>query len=161
MNTYDFELIFKLSNKQEDANIYLEKLFEVGCDDTIVSIGQLGIISLSFSRESENADEAIKSAISDILKAIPDAKLVEASPDIVSISDVASILGYSRQYVRKIFEKDISASSPLPIHIGNPSIWHLSEVLSWMFDIKKLKKEDIPNSLFEIANITKEVNLNR
>lgn len=161
MNNYDFELIFKLPSNKQNASIYLDSLFEYGCDDATVSMGQLGIISLSFSRESISAKEAIQSAIKDVQGAIPQAKLVEASPDIVSLTDVASILGYSRQYVRKLFEKESDSFTPIPIHVGNPSIWHLSEVLTWMFDTKKVKNENVNSSLFEIASITKDVNLNK
>lgn len=159
MKNYEFELIFKVQNI-EDMNIYSDKLFENGCDDATISFGQLGFLALSFSREANSADEAIQSAIKNILQAIPNAKLVEASPDIVSISDIASILGYSRQYIRKLFETNLSYL-PTPIHIGNPSIWHLSEILNWLKDIKKSNNQNISDSLFEIANITREVNINK
>lgn len=157
MKTYDFELIFKVPNI-EDISIYNDKLFENGCDDATISFGQLGFLALSFSREANSANEAIQSAIKNVLQAIPNAKLIEASPDIVSISDIASILGYSRQYIRKLFETNLSYL-PTPIHIGNPSIWHLSEVLKWLQNIKKSNKQNISDSLFEIASITRDINI--
>jgi len=159
MKEFDFELIFKLADGKQDSSEYLDTLFENGCDDATISAGQLGMISLSFTREALNASEAIESAISDVKKAIPSAKLVEASPDIVSISDISSILGHSRQYTRKLFNTE-TTSIPAPIHIGNPSIWHLSEVLNWLKLIGK-QESKINDNLFELSNITRQINIKR
>lgn len=159
MKEFDFELIFKLSDDKKDLNNYLDPLFENGCDDATISLGQLGIISLSFTREALSASEAVESAINDVKKAIPSAILIEASPDIVSISEISSILGHSRQYTRKLFNTDTS-SLPAPIHIGNPSIWHLSEVLNWLKSIGK-QESKINEDLFELSSITKQINIKR
>ena len=149
MKEFNFELIFKLVDNQ-DSSEYLDTLFENGCDDATISAGQLGMLSLSFTRESISAAEAVESAINDVKKAIPSAKLVEATPDIVSISDISSILGHSRQYTRKLFNSDIS-SLPASIHIGNPSIWHLSEVLDWLKSLGK-QNNKINQNLFELSH---------
>ena len=159
MKEFDFELIFKLVDGTQDSNEYLDVLFENGCDDATISTGQLGMISLSFTREAVDASQAVQSAINDVKKAIPTAKLVEASPDIVSITDISSILGHSRQYTRKLFNSDTS-SLPTPIHIGNPSIWHLSEVLNWLKSAGK-QESKINDNLFELSHITKQINIQR
>ena len=158
MKEFNFELIFKLVDNQ-DSNEYLDALFENGCDDATISTGQLGMLSLSFTREAISAAEAVESAINDVKKAIPSAKLVEATPDIVSISDISSILGHSRQYTRKLFNSDTS-SLPAPIHIGNPSIWHLSEVLDWLKSLGK-QENKINENLFELSHITRQINIKR
>jgi len=158
MREFDFELIFKLPDSADNPEKYIDRLFESGCDDATISTGKLGMISLSFSRESKSASEAIESAINDVQRAIPNASLVEASPDIVSMTDISSILGHSRQYTRKLF--DSSLSIPSPIHIGSPSIWHLVEVLNWLKSNGK-KEERINETLLEISATTKEVNLKR
>jgi len=159
MEKFDFELIFKLTDGKEDSSKYLDALFENGCDDATISTGQLGVISLSFTREANSASEAVHSAINDVQKAIPSAKLIEASPDIVSISDISSILGHSRQYTRKLFNSHAS-SLPTPIHIGNPSIWHLSEVLKWLKSTRK-QESKINEKLIELSHITKQINIQR
>jgi len=159
MEKFDFELIFKLTDGKEDSSEYLDALFENGCSDATISTGQLGVISLSFTREANSASEAVSSAINDIQKAIPSAKLIEASPDIVSISDISSILGHSRQYTRKLFNSNTS-SLPMPIHIGNPSIWHLSEVLKWLKSARK-QESKINEKLIELSHITKQINMQR
>lgn len=158
MKEFNFELIFKLVDNQ-DSNEYLDVLFENGCDDATISTGQLGMLSLSFTREAISAAEAVESAINDVKKAIPSAKLVEATPDIVSISEISSILGHSRQYTRKLFNSDTS-SLPTPIHIGNPSIWHLSEVLDWLKSLGK-QENKINENLFELSHITRQINIRR
>lgn len=158
MKEFNFELIFKLVDNQ-DSNEYLDVLFENGCDDATISTGQLGMLSLSFTREAISAAEAVESAINDVKKAIPSAKLVEATPDIVSISEISSILGHSRQYTRKLFNSDTS-SLPTPIHIGNPSIWHLSEILDWLKSLGK-QENKINENLFELSHITKQINIKR
>lgn len=158
MKEFNFELIFKLVDNQ-DSNEYLDALFENGCDDATISTGQLGMLSLSFTREAINASVAVESAINDVRKAIPSAKLVEATPDIVNISEISSILGHSRQYTRKLFNSDTS-SLPAPIHIGNPSIWHLSEVLDWLKSLGK-QENKINENLFELSHITRQINIKR
>ena len=158
MKEFNFELIFKLVDNQ-DSNEYLDALFENGCDDATISTGQLGMLSLSFTREAINASEALESAINDVKKAIPSAKLIEATPDIVNISEISSILGHSRQYTRKLFNSETS-SLPAPIHIGNPSIWHLSEVLDWLKSVGK-QENKINEHLFELSHITREINIKR
>ena len=158
MKEFNFELIFKLVDNQ-DSNEYLDVLFENGCDDATISTGQLGMLSLSFTREAINASEAVESAINDVKKAIPSAKLVEATPDIVNISEISSILGHSRQYTRKLFNSETS-SLPAPIHIGNPSIWHLSEVLDWLKSLGK-QENKINENLFELSHITRQINIKR
>ena len=158
MKEFNFELIFKLVDNQ-DSNEYLDVLFENGCDDATISTGQLGMLSLSFTREAVNASVAVESAINDVKKAIPSAKLVEATPDIVNISEISSILGHSRQYTRKLFNSDTS-SLPAPIHIGNPSIWHLSEILDWLKSLGK-QENKINENLFELSHITRQINIKK
>jgi hypothetical protein len=62
-----------------------------------VGIGQHGRIALNFIRQSESALDAVSSAIFDIKKAIPSVKLIEATPDLVGLTDVDDILGLSRK----------------------------------------------------------------
>jgi len=157
MNKYEFELIFRLPTSNDDPDNYIDKLYEAGCDDALVSVGRKGVIALNFIRESISAYEAVTSAIKDIKKAIPKSELIEASPDYVSITDIAEILGHSRQNARKLLLSN--SDTPLPIHTGNPSVWHLSEVLQWI--VEKEKKYSISQALLDISETTKKVNLAR
>lgn len=79
MKEFDFKLIFKLEDGNQNSNEYLDVLFENGCDDATISTGRLGMISLSFTRVAINLLEAVKSAINNVQKAIPTAKLIKKS----------------------------------------------------------------------------------
>lgn len=89
MHEYEFTLKFSLQNAQADPQEYVEPLGKAGCDDALIGIGQCGRIALSFTRESISAYEAVSSAIKDIRTVLPNAKLVEAVPDLVGLTEVA------------------------------------------------------------------------
>lgn len=55
--------------------------------------------------------------------------MIEAGPDYVGLTEIAELLGISRQAMRKIMATNIEAF-PLPVHEGNPSIWHLKNKLA-------------------------------
>jgi hypothetical protein len=114
MNEYDFILKFDLPEKDEDPEQFIDALYEAGYDDASVGIGQKGRIALNFIRQSNFALDAISSAIVDVKKAIPGAKLIEASPDIVGLTDIFDILGCSHQNMRKIAVN--KSAFPAPIH---------------------------------------------
>lgn len=157
MNQYDFTLTFRLSDPDENAEKYLSALEENGCDDALVGIGKLGRVSLNFTREAKSAFEAITSAITDVQRSIPGALLVEATPDFVGITDIADIYGSSRQYIRKIVFNQAN-SFPEPVYEGNPSLWHLADVLRWItaHDPRRLDRE-----LLEISQLNMQINLYR
>ncbi|NOQ30691.1 MAG: DNA-binding protein [Helicobacteraceae bacterium] len=156
MNEFEFTLIYKLNNNEEDPSKYLDALFEVGCDDAIVSLGKKGMISLDFIRDGIEANLAIISALKDVKKAIPDATLVEASPDFVTTTELSRILDHSRQNARMLM---IKKDSPPPAHMGSPNFWHLSEVFEWLIKDDKIINYHVDNTMIEIANVTKKVNL--
>ncbi|HCA12039.1 MAG TPA: DNA-binding protein, partial [Marinobacter adhaerens] len=88
---YDFTL--KYSVPQDFAHDQLESsLSQAGCDDAIIGLGQKGRLALNFTREAESAEQAMLSALQDGQRAVPEARLVEAGPDFVGISDMASLL---------------------------------------------------------------------
>ncbi|MEX0730591.1 MAG: hypothetical protein WED00_09260 [Aquisalimonadaceae bacterium] len=155
MREYDFTLKYRLGNPNEDAERYLEALAESGCEDAVVGVGQNGRISLNFIREAESALEAISSAISDVQEAIPEAKLVEASPDYVGVTDIAELFGFSRQYMRKFIQIK-GASFPEPVHEGKPSLWHLTDILAWF---REQESRDIQNEVFEVSQINMQLNV--
>jgi len=154
MKEYEFALKFSLQDASIDPEAYIEQLGAEGCDDAIIGIGQNGRIALGFTREANSAFEAISSAITDVKRVIPDAKLIEATPDFVGLTDVAEILGFSRQNMRKLMVAS-GAEFPTPVHEGKSSIWHLFQVLAWLRDRKTYQIED---TLLEIAQANMQVN---
>lgn len=154
MNQYDFTLTFRLNNIEGNPEKYVEKLGANGCNDALIGIGKLGSISLNFNRESKSALQAVATAIQDVKKAIPDAILTEATPDFVGMSDIAVIYGATRQYIRKIVTSQ-SRLFPEPVHEGNPSLWHLADVLGWIntYEPARLDKE-----LYELSKLNMQIN---
>jgi len=157
MKEYDFTFKYRLGSPTEDAEKYLGVLAESGCDDAVVGIGQNGRISLNFIREAHSALDAITSAISDVQKAIPEAKLIEATPDFVGVTDIADLFGLSRQYMRKHIQTK-GAFFPEPVHEGKPSLWHLTDILSWF---QEHESRVIQSEVYEVSQINMQLNVYR
>ncbi|WP_243448451.1 helix-turn-helix transcriptional regulator [Candidatus Thiosymbion oneisti] len=155
MKDYEFTLKYRLGEACEDPEQYLGALAEAGCEDAVVGIGQNGRISLSFTRESESALAAISSALEDVQRAIPDAKLVEATPDFVGVTDIADLFGVSRQYIRQLIQGK-GASFPEPIHEGKPSLWHLTDVLAWF---QENQAKAVEPEVYEVSQVNMQVNV--
>ena len=153
MNEYQFELTFKL-HQGDDPDQYFAAL-EISCSDAMVGTGQAGYMAFDFTRESKSAYDAIVSAVADVKKVIPEVSLIEATPDFVGLTDIADLLGFSRQYMRKLMVKS-GSEFPSPVHEGKSSIWHLSNILVWLKENNKVEVED---TLIDVANINKKFNL--
>ena len=157
MGKYDFTLKFALGYHDADPKLFVDKLLAEGCDDALIGVGQCGRIALDFTRESLSADDAVLSALSDVHRAIPEAMLIEALPDLVGLTDIAKVLGFSRQNMRKLVVKKGSEFPP-PVHDGKPAIWHLAVVLSWFIE-KKSRKVD--QATMDISRINMQCNILR
>lgn len=155
MQEFDFVLKFKLPDPAAPSADFIEALGEVGCTDALVGTGQMGLVAFDFTREAASAHDAVTSAIKDVQTAIPGANLVEAAPDIVGLSEVADLLGYSRQYLRKI-ACGSALGFPSPIHEGKPSIWHLAPVLGWFMTSRQ---RDVDSALMDLARVNMHLNL--
>ncbi|MEX0708325.1 MAG: DNA-binding protein [Woeseia sp.] len=155
MAQYEFTLRFALPAPETDPDKYLERLLADGCDDAIVGVGQHGRIALTFTRTAPRAIDALKSALSDVKRSIPDASLVEAAPDLVGLTDIAALLNFSRQNMRKLVLKG-GPRFPQPVHEGKPAIWHLAQVLTWLRERDAYRIND---ELLDIANVNMQCNL--
>ncbi len=153
---YDFTLTFSVSSAFEQDALESE-LFEAGCDDAIIGLGRKGRLALNFTREAESAESAMLSALRDVKRAVPEATLVEAGPDLVGISDMASLLAFSRQNMRELIQTHL-VSFPLPVHEGAAAIWHLADVLAWF---SETQKRAVPADLMDVAEVSMGVNLAR
>lgn len=155
MKTFEFKLIINTNTKAEPES-HLDALYEAGCDDALVSFSKRGTMTLDFMRESESASEAFNTAMENIKVAIPEATLIEASPDMVTTTDISQLLNHSRQNTRNLMLKQ---DSPFPVHSGNPSIWHLEDVLVWLAKKNKTTHYNIDLSTIEVANTARNLNL--
>jgi len=155
MREYDFILKFRLQNTDADPEQFIDALAEAGCDDATVGIGQRGRIALNFTREARSALDAVRSAVRDVKRAIPGVRLVEASPDFVGLSDVAELVGCTRQSIRKLMITN-AATFPVAVHEGTQSLWHLRPVLDWFAETQK---RTIDRALTEVSDVAMKVNI--
>jgi len=157
---WEFVLRFKLPEGGADPEEWLDRLFDAGCDDATVGTGKHGAIALDFSREALSAEDAIRSAIDNVLAAIPGAQLLEVGPDIVNLADIADIVGCSRQNVRKYAAgeiKTVKAAFPEPVHAGgSTSFWRLAEVLPWFEANTEIHP---PRQVLDVSKVTSVKNL--
>lgn len=154
MKAFDFTLKFSLRDPEQSPEDYINALYQAGCDDALIGIGKRGRIALTFNRKANTADEAVQSAVLDVLKAIPDAKLIEATPDLVGITDIASFVGKTRQYIRKLEIQ--KASFPAPVYNAGTSLWHLHSVIDWFIHEQNYREL---TEIKEIAEANMKVNL--
>lgn len=157
MTTYDFTLKFAVPDDLAMATLET-RLFESGCDDALLGLGQKGRLALEFAREAPSAEEAVTTAITDVRHAVPDARLIEVAPDVVGLTDIAELMAFSRQNMRQLLQSHL-ATFPLPLHEGRAaSFWHLAEVLDWF---QKHQRKSIDAALLEVAQISMQANVAR
>jgi predicted DNA-binding transcriptional regulator AlpA len=152
---YQFTLKFKLPTADASAESLVERLGEAGCDDALVGVGQPGRIAFDFTREARSAGEAVLSAIKDVRRVIPDAQLIEAGPDYVGLTDIAELVGVTRQNMRKLMAAHLDF--PSPIHAGSSQIWHLETVLRWLSG--RVGSHRFEQRLLEVAQVAMQCNL--
>jgi len=152
---YIFTLKYQLAVDDCEPDGIVERLGEAGCDDALVGIGLPGRLALEFTREAASADAAVCSALTDIRRAVPSAKLIEAAPDLVGLTDAAEIVGVSRQNMRKLMLA-YPGSFPAPVHEGSASIWHLVDILSWL---QSRGNYQLAQGVLEVAEVAMQVNL--
>lgn len=151
---YSFTLKYRLAADDRDPAAIVERLGAAGCDDALVGTGVAGRIALAFTRDAASAEAALRSALEDVRRAIPGARLTEAGPDYVGLTDVAGLLDMSRQNLRKLMLNH-PASFPPPVHDGSASVWRLAELLAWFAE----RGHALDKALLETAGAARQVNL--
>jgi hypothetical protein len=71
------------------------------------------------------------------------------------VTEVAEFVGRTRQNIRKLL-LTCAAYTPAPVHEGNPSLWHLADLLVWL---KDQKSYSIQTDLMDLAWTNKQVNI--
>jgi predicted DNA-binding transcriptional regulator AlpA len=128
---YIFTLKYRLPADEVDMDALVERLGDAGCTDAIIGTGLPGRLAIEFTREAASAEVAMRSALDDVRGVIPAADLIEASPDVVGLTDVATLTGVSRQNMRKLMVAH-AGDFPAPMHDGSSSLWHLADLLAWL-----------------------------
>ncbi|MGF6417195.1 putative DNA-binding transcriptional regulator AlpA [Stenotrophomonas sp. AN71] len=157
MREFNFTLKYRVPDAYDDADMLEQRLAESGCDDALLGIGRPGRMALAFCREADNAGAVLASALDDVQRAVPGAELVEVSPDLVGLTDVADLLGVSRQNMRKLMLAN-PQSFPSPVHEGTTSIWHLADILGWL---QARGSGKVTSEMAELAAAALQLNLAR
>jgi hypothetical protein len=152
---YTFTLKYQLADADADHETIVERLGAAGCDDALVGLGLPGRLALEFVRDAESAEAALASALADVKRAVPSARLIEAAPDLVGLTDVADVIGVSRQNMRKLMLSHAS-SFPTPVHEGSATVWHLVELMDWL---QARGHYAIDESTRDVARTAMQVNL--
>lgn len=161
MNEYEFQLDFKLG-ADEDANNYLDTLYEAGCDDAVLGVGKKGYIRLEFTRDSLNAVDALTSAIKNVYEAIPSAILIRAEPFLVNLSELAIMFNCTKQNMSKYSRGELGAKDdfPNPVIEGKTAYWYAIEVADWLSKKSKItvKQTDLEilSGLFSLNKVIDE-----
>ena len=151
---YTFTLKYQLAADDRDTTAVVERLGAAGCEDALVGTGVARRIALEFTREAASAEAALQSALADVRRALPGARLTEAGPDYVGLTDVADMLGMSRQNLRKLMLTH-PASFPPPVHEGSASVWRLADLMDWFAQ----RGYPLPAMVVETASAARQANL--
>lgn len=127
-----FTLIVEGTDLQSEP--FIDALFEAGCDDA--AVGRVnGVQYLDFDREAESLGEAIISAVRDVEK-VDGVRVVRvADAGLVSMTDIATRLGRTRESVRLLIT---GARGPgdFPAPVTDPRgryrLWRWSDVTRWL-----------------------------
>lgn len=154
---YTFTLKYQLTDQAGTSDVLVERLAGAGCDDALIGLGIPGRIALEFIREASSAQQAMESALEQVRSVLPDAGLFEVSPDYVGLTDVADLIGVTRQNMRKLMLAHY-LTFPAPIHEGTATIWHLADVLTWLENRGGYR---VPENVQETAAAALNLNLSK
>lgn len=74
---YIFTLRYHVGHADGSFDAIIDRLAESGCKDALIGMGQPGTLALEFSRVAPRARTAVRSALADVKRAMPNASLLE------------------------------------------------------------------------------------
>ena len=91
MTEFEFQLFCRDADTADES--FLDRLYEAGCDDAVVSFKD-GYICLDFSRHAEHAEDAVVSAIRDFKRSNIGGSVARVEPeDLASLAEIANRVG--------------------------------------------------------------------
>jgi len=111
MKTFEFSII--ASGLDPEAEDFVDRFFNAGCDDATLSF-QKGHTILDFAREADSIDAAIVSAMECVTAAGAKVDRIEPDP-LVSLSDIASRTGMSRAAMTQYSKGQRGKNFPSPV----------------------------------------------
>ncbi|MEQ8405549.1 MAG: hypothetical protein RKE49_10660 [Oceanicaulis sp.] len=151
MTEHEFAIV--ASGLDPEADDFLDRFFEAGCDDATIAYAR-GAIIVSFNREAASFEDAVRSAVSDVRAAGAAVERVE--PDtIVSLAEIAKRAGLSRSALSHYAHGLRGAGFPRPIAritTDNP-LYDWPSVAAWLAERGRL-----PAQAAEAAAMLKSLN---
>lgn len=140
MTTFEFTII--ASGLNPEAEDFETRFYDAGCDDATIAF-QKGYIIVDFAREAQSIDEAIASAVANVLSAGATVEHIEPDP-LVSLSDIAGRTNMSRAAMTNYAKGDRGKGFPAPAAkiTSDSPLWDWSEVAHWLFTNGKIAADE-------------------
>lgn len=139
---HSFTLVIEGLDVSSDAHI--DALHRAGCDDATFGTRD-GASYAIFDREAASFSDALRSAIADVLRALPRARVVRVEPDdLVTMATVAARCGRSRESIRLLANEDRGPGGfPPPVAYVDERtrLWHWPDVARWLNEHRKARIE--------------------
>lgn len=140
---FDFALI--VGGVPELTDTVMDALFAAGCDDATVSM-QHGLVYLEFSRAAQSLQDAIISAIKDVVDAGIGAKVLRVDDcNLVTQSEIARRMGRSRQMVYQYITGERGPGGfppPACLLTEQRPLWQWCAVSYWLYTHNLLREEE-------------------
>jgi hypothetical protein len=135
---YPFTLFVDGLDVSSDAHI--DALHAAGCDDATFG-SRDGAAYAIFDRGAKRFSDALRSAISDVLRALPDARIVRIEPDdLVTMATIAKRCGRTRESIRLLAndERGPGGFPPPVAYVDERTrLWHWPDVARWLNEHRK------------------------
>lgn len=145
MKTYEFSIVASGLDPQADA--FEAQFYGNGCDDALVSF-QKGHIIIDFAREAPSVDQAISSAIENVLGVGATVDRIEPDP-LVGLSEISERVGVSRAAVSLYAKGDRGSGFPAPVAkvTDDRPLWLWLTVAKWFHSRNQLPEEALIEAL--------------
>jgi predicted DNA-binding transcriptional regulator AlpA len=135
MTVHEFGIVLN-GMAQDRGEAVADALYGRGFDDAILSTRD-GITRLAFDRQADSLLQAVLSAIQDVETALAGSgvRIARIEPDdLVSIQDIAQVVGVTRQHVHLLVKGDRgSGTFPAPVlTTSRRRFWRWPDVLDWL-----------------------------
>ena len=138
-----FEFSIIASGLDREAPDFESRFYDAGCDDATVSF-QKGHIIVDFTREAENFEAAVSSAVEAVTAAGAKVDRVEPDP-LVSLAEIAARTGLTRAAMTQYSKGQRGKDFPAPVArvTSDSPLWDWSGVAYWLYANKKLSREAV------------------
>lgn len=139
---HSFTLFVEGLDVSSDAHV--DALHEAGCDDATFGVRD-GAAYAIFDREAASFSGSLRSAIADVLRALPEARIIRIEPDdLVTMATIATRCGRSRESIRLLANEERGPGGfPPPVAYVDERtrLWHWPDVAHWLNEHCKARIE--------------------